>query len=129
MKRYCLKCSSHKKILFASILFFNSVVFSRVVKITLSHSVRAADFNFAVSSPSSQTGKGILNSERLLLRLVLEPYKAQLAPGIVYHRQKKLNSRIYGDFVRIFRKETSGRNTNLYNALLCFVAVCTLPVT
>ena len=85
-----LKCRSHKNRLFSSILFFKSGVISLVHKTTRSHSLRAVTFNAFVSSPSVRPGKGILNNERLLFRLVEQPKSAQLAPGIALLQKKIL---------------------------------------
>ena len=92
-----LKCRSHKNRLFSSILFFKSGVISLVRKpheaILYGQTAWAVTFNAFVSSPSVRPGKGILNNERLLFRLVEQPKSAQLAPGIALLQKKFLNSR------------------------------------
>ena len=81
-----LKCRSQIKILFASILFNNSGVFSLVLRTRRSHSSRAFCFISLVCSPSDAETEGSLNSEILCFPLVGQPKKAQLPPPM--HKQQ-----------------------------------------
>ena len=77
-----LKCRSQMNILFASILFFNSGVNSRVLKTKRSHSLQAFSFISLVCSPSQAATDGTRKNKILCFPLVGQPKKAQFPPPI-----------------------------------------------